>query len=259
MSESQLTDNTAAALVTAATALVVLSHGSRHPEADASVENLAAAISKSEQWQEAAQPPAGYAAHLDFSEDTLAAVACRAARHGHQRLVVVPLLFTTAFHMREDVPAAIAEARKASGIDVIQAEQIGLGSDLLELLAGRAREKNSEDMNISKLALFSVGSTTPGANEAVADFARDLAAKISTGLEARAFVATGPASREGNGPGDLLDWADQPTLVIPLFASPGTLLDGLAECAAVARNIHLLPPLGEELAPVVVQRYRKAV
>lgn len=271
-----------------APAIALLSHGSRHPQADATVERLAAATAA--HLSDLGYVTDGFAAHLDLSDDTLPAVACRAAERGHRELVVVPLLFTAAFHMKNDVPAAIQDAQQATGIGMTQADQIGLEPDLVELLAHRVRNTaGREGIDISKIALFSVGSTTPGANEAVEQFTDQLGRVIAAGsdslgqaaadtvrasdggrerqIPARSFVATGPASKQGHGPHDLIGWADPETVTIPLFASPGTLLDVLTErahggahdSAASTPPLRLMPPLGEELAPVVAQRYVRAI
>ena len=89
------------------TALITLSHGSRHPDAAASVEALTRAAA------ELSGVPA-VAAHLEFSAPTLEAAAQGLAARGEHEAVVVPLLFTEGYHQRVDVPAALDSAAASS-------------------------------------------------------------------------------------------------------------------------------------------------
>ena len=56
--------------------------------------------------------------------------------------------------------------------------------------AENADAANAADSSINKLALYSVGSSQPGANEAVAEFAGRVGARLNM-RSTRAFVATG--------------------------------------------------------------------
>src|SRR4051812_22366031 len=86
--------------------VIGLAHGSRHPRGADAIEALMIAVGA------AAGGPAR-AAYLDLAEPDLAAVVADLAAEGHRRAVVVPLLFTVAFHATVDVPEAVAEAAEA--------------------------------------------------------------------------------------------------------------------------------------------------
>ena len=100
------------------TALITLSHGSRHPRAKEGIRALteAAAEKLGVEWADA---------HLEFDRPTLAEAA---AALSSSRAIVVPLLFTRAFHAKVDVPAHLAEAREHC--DLTLAEPLGTGPDI---------------------------------------------------------------------------------------------------------------------------------
>lgn len=220
---------------TATTALLTLSHGSRHPEAAANVMALTRAAG------ELAGVPAT-AAHLEFNNPPLDEAARSLAAHGVQEAVVVPLLFTEGYHQRIDVPAALAQASAASGVRLRQAHGLGTGEDMARLLAQRVPE------GADTVVLYSVGSSDERANAAVVDLARRVGEL--TGCTAKVAYATRgerqPVGVDGN-----------QEVVVPLFVSPGLLLDRLDEDAGHSggESRQVLPPLGEALAGIVSHRY----
>ncbi|RRQ03417.1 hypothetical protein CXF39_04280, partial [Corynebacterium bovis] len=160
--------------------MICLAHGSRHPLADGVVGDIARGLTA------AGGPPAAEA-FLDFSPRTPLNAARMLAAAGHDRAVVVPLLFTSAFHMTEDVPAAVRDMVRGTGMDVRCAAGLGTGPDLARLLAGIARELAAGEPGA--VVLYSVGSTRPGANAAVGRLARAVGAEL--GVAGSAVVATG--------------------------------------------------------------------
>ncbi|WP_293818083.1 sirohydrochlorin chelatase [uncultured Corynebacterium sp.] len=255
--------------------IICLAHGSRHPQADQAVFEIAERISES------TGLPA-FAAFLDFHPATLTTVAHRVVAAGYTEAVVVPLLFTQAFHARFDVPAAIAEAvesidaTSSAGLTLHLTDGLGTGADMEELVAdftaqyladsvavdsasasagaANAGAANAADSSIDKLALYSVGSSQPGANEAVAEFAGRVGARLNM-RSTRAFVAT------GNNPGcdteALLEFADERTVTVPLFVSPGLLWDKAK--IRMPNGWKCTRHLGDAVAPVVINRACRAL
>ena len=156
------------------TALITLSHGSRHPAAAPHVEALTRAAG------ELAGVPA-MAAHLEFNEPTLEAVAQEMAQRGERDAVVVPLLFTEGYHQRVDVPAAINGASASTGLPLRRARGLGTGEDMAQLLAAQV------PAGADKVVVYSVGSSDEQANAAVAYLARRVGEL--TGCEAEAAYA----------------------------------------------------------------------
>ena len=248
--------------------IICLAHGSRHPQADQAVFEIAERISES------TGLPA-FAAFLDFHPATLTTVAHRVVAAGYTEAVVVPLLFTQAFHARYDVPAAIAEAvesidaTSSAGLTLHLTDGLGTGADMEELVAdftaqylagsvatdsASASAANATDSSIDKLALYSVGSSQPGANEAVAEFAGRVGARLNM-RSARAFVATG--DNPGRDTEALLEFADERTVTVPLFVSPGLLWDKAKIRMPNGRKC--TRHLGDAGAPVVINRACRAL
>ena len=248
--------------------IICLAHGSRHPQADQAVFEIAERISES------TGLPA-FAAFLDFHPATLTTVAHRVVAAGYTEAVVVPLLFTQAFHARYDVPAAIAEAvesndaTSSAGLTLHLTDGLGTGADMEELVAdftaqylagsvatdsASASAANATDSSIDKLALYSVGSSQPGANEAVAEFAGRVGARLNM-RSARAFVATG--DNPGRDTEALLEFADERTVTVPLFVSPGLLWDKAKIRMPNGRKF--TRHLGDAVAPVVINRACRAL
>lgn len=230
------------------TPVVLLAHGSRHPEADAAVARIADAVSG------LTGAPA-HPAYLDFSPLTLTTVAQLLAAEGNRRATVVPLLFTRAFHMRHDVPEALAEATAAIGVEFTLADGIGTGEDVAALLASRIPPGTGH------LVLYSVGSSVPGANETVAELAADIGRR--SGVTAELVTATGPAG----GVDVLVDavrHATGPVHVAPLFISPGTLWDAAVDVLSslpgtLPDNLSVTTgvPLDTAVAPLTAHRARE--
>lgn len=252
--------------------IICLAHGSRHPQADQAVFEIAERISES------TGLPA-FAAFLDFHPATLTTVAHRVVAAGYSEAVVVPLLFTQAFHARFDVPAAIAEAvesidaTSSAGLTLHLTDGLGTGADMEELvadftaqylaeapaIAGTASAENADaanavDSSVDKLALYSVGSSQPGANEAVAEFAGRVGARLNM-RSTRAFVATG--DNPGRDTEALLEFADERTVTVPLFVSPGLLWDKAKIRMPNGRKC--TRHLGDAVAPVVINRACRAL
>lgn len=253
--------------------IICLAHGSRHPQADQAVFEIAERISAS------TGLPA-FAAFLDFHPATLTTVAHRVVAAGYTEAVVVPLLFTQAFHARFDVPAAIAEAvesidaTSSAGLTLRLTDGLGIGADMEELvadftaqylaevpaIAGTVSAENAENADaadsssIDKLALYSVGSSQPGANEAVAEFAGRVGARLNM-RSTRAFVATG--DNPGRDTEALLEFADERTVTVPLFVSPGLLWDKAK--IRMPNGQKCTRHLGDAVAPVVINRACRAL
>ncbi len=231
------------------TPVILLAHGSRHPGADAAVARVADAVST------LTGAPV-HPSHLDFSARTPTTVAHLLAAQGHRRAVVVPLLFTRAFHLRHDVPDALSGATAATGLEFTLADGIGTGGDVASLLASRIPSGTAH------LVLYSVGSSVPGANGTVAGLAADIGRRA--GVTAEHVTATGPAGAGASAVLDAVRGSTGQVHVAPLFISPGTLWDtavgALSSYASSARSsppVTTGVPLAAAVAPLVARRVRQ--
>lgn len=218
-------------------ALITLSHGSRHPGARPGVSELTQAAARR-------LGVVGVDAHLEFDTPDLTTAARQLADQGHTRAVVVPTLFTTAFHATHDVPEAIAGAREETGLDLIPAEGLGQGRDIAAVLAARAI---SDAPRASRIILYPVGTSNVEAAGKTVRLGGDV--EKLTGVP----VTTAPAT--GYGKRDLAELAGSDVHLLPLFVTDGLLLD---------RAFRMWPgtasaPLKADLAHVVASRYSRAL
>lgn len=218
--------------------LIGLAHGSRHPSGAEAIQRLMAAL-------DAPDHPARHA-FLDLAEPDLETVAAELAAAGHRRAVVVPLLFTVAFHATVDVPQAVRAAADSAGIVLEVADILGTGDDVADLLfAALAGAGVSPEVSV---LLYAVGSSNNAANANVAELAARLERSRSAGVRA-AFATCAPR------PTAVLDQLPEPVAILPLFLADGLLLDP-ARGLAASHGWTLVEPLGERAAPVVLERYR---
>ena len=224
--------------------LIGLAHGSRDPRAAEAVAEVMRAV------QELRPGLVTVPAFLDLSEpDLTAAVAALQGDLGVSEAVVLPLLFTEAFHARVDAPTAVREAQEATGVTLRLGGILGMGDEVLQALqdsAGRAHIAVHE-----AILLLAVGSSRDEANLAVHDLAERWSAR-RLGPVWAGFATTGEPQAS-----ELLQRAQSSGRrfgVVPLFLAPGLLLDATASQAR-ALGAEVAQPLGTSLAELILQRY----
>ncbi len=187
---------------------------------------------------------------LDLSEpDLVTAISVARAESGFDEAIVVPLLFTDAYHATVDVPTTVGNAQQQTGVALSLAGILGMGEEVLAALdesAARAHIATYE-----AILLLAVGSSRSSANEAVHHLARRWSERrvgpvwagfATVGTPSAAEVLT-RATTEGRRIG-----------IVPLFLAPGLLLDQVAAQAYPA-GVDVAAPLGTALAELVLQRY----
>ena len=267
------------------TALITLSHGSRHPQAVGLINELSAAAANSAGVE-------GYSSHLEFNEPDLRTAVAEAIADGHKHLVIVPLLFTRGFHQKVDVPqqlAAVRQQAQRAGADVELADGLGTGAAMEELLSRVIARDAPAGAHV---VLVSVGSSDHAANASVDKLARRVAARRAGGnqpcahqpganqpgvnqpdvnqSDAEQSSADGISVVFATGPNRLAELAQdhERMHLVPLFVSHGLLLDRMyrqaeeinaaragaaqaGESAEQERRITYSQPLGTALAEVV--------
>jgi sirohydrochlorin cobaltochelatase len=187
-------------------------------------------------------------AYLDLAEPDLDAVVRQLAEDGHNSAVVVPLLFTQAFHATVDVPEAVRSVTESLSLRLIVADILGTGDDVAQVLRDSMATGGIDDH--SSVLLFAVGSSQPAANDAVVDLAARLAEGRSGPVRA-CFGTCYPRIA------DIVDGLPEPVAVVPLFLSEGLLLAPVRELAA-RRGWQMTEPLGDRAAELVRLRYDSA-
>jgi sirohydrochlorin ferrochelatase len=188
-------------------------------------------------------------AYLDLAQPDLAGAARQLAEGGHTAAVVVPLLFTEAFHATVDVPETVRDVTGSLPLDLVVAEILGTGDDVADLLRQSIVTAGIDDQ--SSVLLFGVGSSRPAANEAVLD----LAARLAEGRRSPVRACFGTCRP---GVADALDRLPDPVAIVPLFLSEGLLLAPVRELAS-QHGWRMAEPLGERAADLVRQRYDSAL
>lgn len=240
------------------TALITLSHGSRHPQAVGLIDELSAAAAKSAGVD-------GYSSHLEFNNPDLRTSVRAAIADGHKHLVIVPLLFTRGFHQKVDVPEQLAAVRRLAhraGVEVDLADGLGTGAAMEELVSRVIARDAPAGAHV---VLVSVGSSDRAANASVGTLARRIAARRAgvNQLDAEQRSADDISVVFATGQSRLAELAQQHERIhlVPLFVSHGLLLDRMYRQAdeinathnnaEQARRITYSQPLGTALAEVV--------
>jgi sirohydrochlorin ferrochelatase len=235
-----------------APALVALAHGSRNPRSAETVQTLVAEV-RSMRPDLRIEP-----AFLELSKPSFGTVVDRLVRAGYDEIVVVPLLLTTAYHARVDVPSAIAEATaKHPHLTISASNIVGLEPVFLEVLDRRMRAalKQARVRELDALVLAAAGSSDSLANQAVARLARTWGTRHRLPTVA-AFASAAPPST-GEAVRQFRAEGRRHIAVGSLFLAPGTLPDRAAELALEAGAVAVSEPLGAdvELARTVLARY----
>ena len=184
-------------------------------------------------------------AYLDLAEPDLSTAAAKLAAAGHSAAVVVPLLFTEAYHATIDVPDTVRDVAASLPLQLVVADILGTGDDVADLLRQSMAAAGIADH--SSVLLFAVGSSNPGANQAVVDLAARLA-EVRHGPARACFGTCRP------GVADVLDGLPEPIAAVPLFLAEGLLLAPVRKLAA-ERGWQMAEPLGERAADLVRRRY----
>ncbi|MBA2443809.1 MAG: sirohydrochlorin chelatase [Nocardioidaceae bacterium] len=235
-----------------APALIALAHGSRDPRSARTVREIVATTKQ-------LRPDLKIeVAFLDHVKPDIHTVVDRLMGKGYTEVVVVPLLLTSAFHARVDVPQVVQQvAVTRPDIAIRVADVIGTDAALLTILDARLREslKSARVRELDALVLAAAGSSDARANASVSRLARLWAAqhKLPTSV---AFASAAPPST-----GEAVrDWRRQGrrhVAVGSLFIAPGMLPDRAAELALEAGAVAVSAPLGAhgELGRLILARY----
>lgn len=242
------------------TALILVAHGSRHPGTAAVLEGLAANVRQALSSANSSGDPASRApssvrvAWLELIDPSLDQ-ACRDLKElGEDSAVIVPLLFTEAFHRTVDLPEQVDAATRETGVSLEIREGLGLGEGVQRALLERIGNTTDD------VLIMAVGSSNSEANGAVHAFARDVDSAILGEATAAFTVAAPPplgidavlvAARQAARNGRSLT-------VVPLFTAPGLLWDSVVNRAAEQEfpcEVIFVDPLGDLLTDIVIDRW----
>ncbi len=233
-------------LRSAAPSLVLLAHGSPDPRHARGVEAVAEQVRQ--RWRGQV-----HAAYLDHHPPSAVDVAGRLGGG-----VLVPLLLTTAYHVKTDVPAAAAAMAGLGRGDYPVAAALGPDRLLFdaaeELLARAGREPDPT----TGVVLFAGGSSDRDAIAAIGDA---VAGEILAGWGPWGVAALAGGDEIDAVVGRLLDGGCHRVLVVTYMVAEGVLRDRMVKHAEAAGAEVVPGTLGETtaLARLVVQRAEAVV
>lgn len=219
-----------------ASAVLLLSHGSRDPRAAYVVDELVGAVAERTGREVRA-------AHLDFTAPDAAVALRQLANDGFRAVRVVPLLFTPGYHLTHDVPRAIAASGVAGTVDVTVAPALlsddpAVRSLLIRALIDRLGQAGAGGRT-DALVLASAGSSSQDARAVVVRLARDLGA--AHGIPVIPAFASAAAPSPTQALEMLADKGVQRPAVASLFVAPGRLPDSVV---AACPDLPVADPLG---------------
>jgi len=231
--------------------VLLVAHGSRDPRAAASTQALRRAVA-------AASPERPVAvAYLDHHQPTVPRALAAFAAAGHTSTVVVPLLLTSAYHGRVDLPALLAETRAAGiGVHAVQSDVLGPRGQAVDakLVVALRRRLGQLYREYDALVLAAAGTRDATARATVA------AAASALGTAAGVPCVTAYASAAGPTPGEavlsLRRQGARRVAVAAYFLAPGLLYDRAVASAIDAGAIGVAGPLGDapELVRLILDR-----
>jgi sirohydrochlorin ferrochelatase len=236
-----------------APALIALAHGSRDPRSARTVREIVAAT------KQMRSDLRIEAAFLDHSRPDLDGLVDRLVARGHREIVVVPLLLTTAYHARVDVPEVVrASASRHPAAAIRVADVLGTDATLLTVLDERLRDalRVARVRELDALVLAAAGSSDARANATISRLARVWGTRhhlpTSVAFASAAPPSTGEAVREFRRAGR------RHVAVGSLFIAPGFLPDRAEELALEAGAVAVSAPLGAhaEVSRLLLTRYQ---
>jgi sirohydrochlorin ferrochelatase len=249
-------------------AVTLTAHGSRDPRAAQATEALTRAVAaRHRAWEVRAS-------YLDHAGPRPREVLAAFAGAGHRRAVLVPLLLTSAYHGRVDVPGEITAARTACpGLVVEQAEVLGpvdgrVPALLIDALASRlgsvghdtresrlgsagrdARESRLSGAGLDAVVLAAAGTRNAGARATVDQAAAALSARL--GLPCRVAYASAAPPLSGDVVRDLRAEGHERIGLASYFLAPGLLWDSTLGSAREAGVCAVAEPLTD--VPAIVE------
>lgn len=234
-------------------AVTLTAHGSRDPRAARATEALTRAVAlRHPEWEVRAS-------YLDHAGPRPRTVLAAFGAAGHRRAVLVPLLLTSAYHGRVDVPGEITAARaECPALAVEQAEVLGPVGGLVPelLLDGLVARLGPADCDA--LVLAAAGTRSPGARATVDQAAAALGARL--GKPCRVAYASAAPPLSGDVVRELRAAGHERIGLISYFLAPGVLWDSALASARAAGVCAVAEPLADlpAVAELVSERVRDA-
>jgi sirohydrochlorin ferrochelatase len=272
-------------------AVLLVAHGSRNPQAAGVVQELAAALRVELGGTRVA------VAYLDFTDPSVGLALTELAADGVREVVAVPLLFAPGYHLRVDLPSAVAEVRAGlPWLSVAVADPLAVAPEpgepdlLLAALEARLTQAlrlswPSEPVSVGRIGrsepgfdgqtrvrrprhwregydgvvLASAGSSDPTARAAVEGLAERWAQRSGRPVVPAYATAAGPDVTEAIE--RLRAQGAGRVAVSGLFIAPGRLPEATRRTAVAAGAAVVAEPLGanSQLVALLARRANRAI
>jgi sirohydrochlorin ferrochelatase len=235
--------------------VLLVAHGSSYPRAAATTRALARVVAARRRGAPVR------VSFLDHAGPRPGEVLASFQADGFASATVVPLLLTSAYHGRVDIPAVLAKAR-ADGVDlpVNLTDVVGPVGGVVPaaLLAGLRRRLEDTGTPFDALVLAAAGTRDRAALATVELAARALGHEL--GVPCRPGYASASAPTPGEAVYALRRDGARAVAVAAYFLAPGRLYDAAVESARTAGAVAAAQPLGAgpELARLVLDRVAAA-
>lgn len=236
-----------------APALLAIAHGSRDARHAATVAALVARVRR-------ARPGLRVeVAYLDHCAPGVPSALAALAADGVREAVAVPLLLSSAYHAKHDVPALLATGRQLR-LTVRTAAALGPHALLLDAHDRQLRALGVRPGDPSYgIVLAAAGSTDPQANADLTALARAWR-RTGWGAVVTAFAASAASPAVGDAVRSLRRTGLPRVAVATHMLAPGFLPDRITRQATASGADHTSPPLANtpELAALTLHRYDTA-
>ncbi|MEO3784794.1 sirohydrochlorin chelatase [Actinocorallia sp. B10E7] len=182
------------------------------------------------------------------------------ALDGLAEAVVMPLLLTSAYHSKIDLPGVLAEARRRDPrLSTRVTATLGPHPLLLDALERRLAETGVRPSPRTGVVLVAAGSSDPSANATIAATARDW--RRRGWYDVRPAYASAAAPTPAEAVRSLHEAGAPEVVVASYFLAPGYFADKVRAAAEEAGARAVSPVLGAapELAEIIVERYLAAL
>ncbi|MCX4552949.1 MULTISPECIES: sirohydrochlorin chelatase [unclassified Streptomyces] len=234
----------------AGTAMLLLAHGSLDPQSQESTRTLARAVRLS-------QACRVEVAYLRYARPRARHVVRTLAETGHDRVIVVPLLLTSAFHARVDLPRALSDT---SALVPIVTPVLGSSQGVPDGRLVAALRRRLVELNVAfdAVVVAAAGSSDRGAYASVTAMASALGADL--GLPCLAGFASTASPTPGEAVAQLRLAGASRIVVASYCFAPGLLFRRAADSSTAAGAVGVSEPLGDapELVELVLERFHEA-